>query len=194
MSRMAAHIKHVILDRDGVLNVEQPDGGYVCEWSQWHWIPGAIEGLAMLSLEGVGISVATNQSCVGRGLISRADLDAIHARMLEDASQQGGVINDVFVCTHAPDSGCACRKPAPGLLLEAIEASHVLPNEIVAVGDDLRDVQAAQAANIRATLVRTGKGRLTEASLNGGVAIFDDLRELAKAVISNSISFERTAP
>lgn len=194
MSRMAPRIKHVILDRDGVLNVERGDGGYVCDWAQWRWIPGAVEGLAMLSAAGIGLSIATNQSCVGRGLISRADLDSLHARMLDEAGRESGVIGGIFVCPHPPGSGCVCRKPAPGLLLKAIEASGVLPGEIIAIGDDLRDLQAAQAANIRAALVRTGKGCRTEASIKSGVAVFDDLREFAKAVLSNSISFERTGP
>lgn len=192
MSRMVPRIKHVILDRDGVLNVERFDGGYVCDWSQWRWMPGAIEALAMFSTGGVGLSVVTNQSCVGRGFLSRARLDAIHARMLEEARRGGGVIGGIFVCPHAPSSGCTCRKPAPGLMLEAVEASGVSPSETVAVGDDLRDLQAAQAANIAAALVRTGKGRAAEATIAGGIATFDDLREFAQAVLSNSISLERT--
>lgn len=184
---MFSHIKHVILDRDGVLNVERSDGGYVLDWSQWQWVPRALAGLGMLSSAGVRISVVTNQSGVDRGLVARADLDATHARMTEEAARQGGVINHVFVCPHLPNSGCGCRKPAPGLLLEAIEVSRVPQRATILVGDDLRDLEAAWAANVSAALVRTGKGRLTEAVVAAlGVPVFDDLRDFAAATLSNS--------
>lgn len=186
---MFSVIQHVILDRDGVLNVERGNGDHVCDWSQWRWIPGAIEGLAMLGSAGIRISIATNQSGIGRGLIARADLDAIHARMTEEAAREGCAIHHVSVCPHLPDSGCGCRKPAPGLLIEAIEASRLPKRATVAVGDDLRDLEAAWAAGLSAALVRTGKGWLTEAAVAGlGVPVFDDLRQFAVAMRSSFCS------
>ncbi len=180
--------KHVILDRDGVLNVEQPDGGYVVDWSQWQWIPGAVDGLRILSHFGVSISVATNQACVGRGLVGRDGIDAIHARMLEEARLAGAVINRVFVCPHAPTDACDCRKPAAGMFLEAIAASRVSAQDTIAVGDAIRDVEAARAAGIQAVLVRTGKGLKSEADLSCvTVPVFDDLRAFAIALRSNSL-------
>lgn len=186
---MPVAINHVILDRDGVLNLESPDGGYVKDWSQWRWILGSLEGLAMLGMAGICVSIATNQAGVGRGIVGRADLDAIHAHMTENAARRGGVISHVFVCPHSPDSGCACRKPAPGLLIRAIETSGIPRQRTIAAGDDLRDVEAAWAANVWPALLRTGKGRLTEAAIAGrGVPVFADLREFAVAVISNSLT------
>lgn len=183
---MFSRTQHVILDRDGVLNVECSDGGHVGDWSQWRWIPGALEGLGMLTSAGVYISVATNQSGVGRGFMTRAELDAIHGRMIEEAARHGGVINHVFVCPHLPNTGCGCRKPAPGLLLKAIEASRLPPVTTVVVGDDLRDLEAARAAGLSAVVVRTGKGRQTEAAVARlDVPVFDDLREFAAAVMAN---------
>lgn len=183
---MLSHVKHVILDRDGVLNVECCDGDYVREWSQWRWIPGALEGLGMLSSAGVCISVATNQSGIDRGLVTRADLDATHSRMIEEAARHGGVISRVFVCPHLPNTGCGCRKPAAGLLLKAIGASRLPHRATVLVGDDLRDLEAAWAADVSAVLVRTGKGRLTEAVVADlSVPVFDDLHEFAAATLSN---------
>ena len=179
-------IRHVILDRDGVLNVER-HGDYVRDRSQWQWIPGAREGLAMLSLAGMHISVATNQSGIGRGAMSRADVDAIHARMLEEAAAAGGIIERVLVCPHAPGDDCACRKPLPGLFLQAIQAAGIPGRATIAVGDDLRDLEAAWAAGIRAVLLRTGKGRVTEAVVPAGKAgIFDDLRAFAAASLSSA--------
>lgn len=186
---MTLAIQHVILDRDGVLNVEPLDAIYVRDWSQWRWIPGAREGLGMLSAAGLRVSIATNQAGVGRGIVDRADLDAIHAHMIEEAARGGGVIDHVFVCPHAPDSGCDCRKPAPGLLIRAIEASGIPRQATMAVGDALRDVEAAWAASVSPVLVRSGKGRLTEIVVaSRGVPIFADLREFAAAVLSHSIT------
>ncbi len=177
-------IQHVILDRDGVLNVEASVGGYVIDWSKWRWMPGALEGLRLLRAAGIRVSVATNQAGVGHGLVDRADLDAIHALMLADAARAGGMIDHVFVCPHAPNSGCDCRKPAPGLLVQAVEASGIPRHATMAIGDALRDLEAAWAADISPALVRTGKGRLTEAAIAGrGVPVFDDLREFAAVVL-----------
>lgn len=182
-------IRHVILDRDGVLNAEPGGGGYVTDWTQWQWLPGALESLAMLGSKGVCISVATNQSCVGRGLLSRGQLDAIHARMRDEAIRAGGAIDHLFVCPHAPTQRCDCRKPAPGLLRDAVNATGIPRGATIVVGDDLRDLQAAKSAGIQAALVRTGKGAVTEASIAGtGVLVFDDLRGFTSALLSDAIT------
>ena len=167
-------ILHVILDRDGVLNVEQSEGGYVKDWSQWRWLAGALEGLRLLRTAGIRISVATNQAGVGRGLVDQADLDAIHAQMIAEEARAGGSIDRVFVCPHAPLSGCDCRKPRPGLLIRAIEASAIPRQATMVLSDALRDLEAARAADVSPALVRTGKGRLTEAAIaDRGVPVFD---------------------
>lgn len=184
---MPPSLRHVILDRDGVLNVERTDGGYIENRSQWRWIPGALEGLRMLCTAGVHISVATNQAGVGRGLIARDELHAIHECMITEAARSGGVISRVFVCPHSPDDGCDCRKPAPWLLLRAMEAARISANATVAVGDDLRDLEAARAAGVAPVLVRTGKGRLSEAAVaRSRVPVFDDLRDFASAFLADS--------
>lgn len=189
---MSPRTQHVILDRDGVLNVERADGGYIRDWSHWRWIPGALEGLRMLDAAGIHMSVATNQACVGRGLVTHGDLDAIHARMTEEAAREGVRISRIFVCPHLPKDGCTCRKPAPELLLRAIATSQLPREATVAIGDDLRDLQAAWTAGVRAALVRTGKGRVTEAmGLDHEVTVFDGLREFATFVLSDSIPDER---
>ncbi len=185
---MAPRTRHVILDRDGVLNVERSDGGWVSDWSQWLWSPGAREGLRMLGSAGIRISIATNQSGVGRGLIDRSDVDALHARMVVESAHAGATIDRVLVCPHQPGDACQCRKPLPGLYLSAIEASGVGADETIALGDDLRDLQAAWGAGVTAALLRTGKGRLTEANLSSpDIPVFDDLRDFAAAILSDSI-------
>jgi len=177
--------RHVILDRDGVLNYEAPEGSYVREPSEFHWLPGALEGLALLRRAGVRLSVATNQAGVGRGVMSLEQLAAVHERMQREAAAQGAALDAVLYCPHAPEEQCSCRKPAPGLIEAAVARSGVAASDTIVVGDDRRDLEAAQRAGVVAALVRTGKGRRTEALLgNAAVPAYDDLRELARAILA----------
>ena len=167
-------VEHVILDRDGVLNVEAP-GGWVLRVQDWRWVPGARDALAILARSRT-LSVATNQSCVGRGLVARPAIDAVHDHLLADA----GVTLGVYCCPHAPSAGCACRKPAPGMLLQALAATGIPAERTVFVGDSTSDLEAARRAGVTPILVRTGKGRHTETTAPAtGVAVFDDLLAFA---------------
>jgi len=183
-----AAYRHLILDRDGVLNEEAAEGGYVRSPAAFRWLPGALTGLALLHRSGVRLSVVTNQSGIGRGLMTREDLASVHGRMQAEAAASGAPLDCVLFCPHAPGEGCCCRKPAPGLLLAAIERSGIGPGDTLAVGDDTRDLEAAQRAGVAAALVRTGKGRRTEAQIAGGpLAAYDDLLQLAGAVVAASL-------
>jgi D-glycero-D-manno-heptose 1,7-bisphosphate phosphatase len=181
--------RHLILDRDGVLNHDAPDGGYVREPDEFVWLPGALEALALLRRAGVRLTVATNQSGVGRGLMSLAQLAAVHDRMLTEAASRGGAIDDVLFCPHAPTDRCTCRKPEPGLIHEAISRSGIAATQSIVVGDAQRDLEAAARAGVRAALVRTGKGRKTEAQLRDSeVETYDDLPQLARALLGSTNS------
>jgi D-glycero-D-manno-heptose 1,7-bisphosphate phosphatase len=178
------HIRHVVLDRDGVLNHEAADGTYVRVPQAFHWLPGALAGLGRLAAGGVRLSVATNQSGVGRGLMTLEELSRVHARMQADAAAHGAPLEAVLFCPHAPEEGCACRKPAPGLLLAALEHSAIPPAQTLVVGDDERDFAAACAAGLAFALVRTGKGRRAEAQIAAaGAPAYDDLLALAEALL-----------
>lgn len=152
----------VLLDRDGVLNVDLP--GSVCRAEDMEMIPGAAEAVALLNRKGYRTLVITNQACVGRGELSPGTLEHIHARIDSLVSQAGGRIEGWFVCTHRAEEGCSCRKPKPGLLLQALEAFGFAPEATRFVGDASRDVEAALAAGCVPVLVRTGKGAKTAAS------------------------------
>ncbi|HTW37603.1 MAG TPA: HAD-IIIA family hydrolase [Steroidobacteraceae bacterium] len=182
--------RHLILDRDGVLNDEAPDSGYVQRPEDFRWLPGACSALALLHRAGIRISVATNQSGVGRGLMSLEDLQRVHAKMLADAAARGGPLDAVLSCAHAPEARCSCRKPEPGLILAAIERSGIPASESLVVGDDERDLEAAARAGIDAALVLTGKGRRTVAQLSARprtgdrpMLVFDDLEALARSLV-----------
>ncbi|MEW5788930.1 MAG: D-glycero-beta-D-manno-heptose 1,7-bisphosphate 7-phosphatase [Pseudomonadota bacterium] len=177
-------MKLVILDRDGVINFDSDQ--YIKSPQEWNPIPGSLEAIASLTQSGYRVVVASNQSGVGRGLFDMATLNAIHAKMHKLVAQAGGRIDAVFFCPHPADSRCQCRKPKPGLFHEIAHRMHVDLAGVPAVGDALRDVQAALSVGARPILVKTGKGRLTleGGELPEGVTICEDLREAANILIS----------
>ncbi len=180
-------VRHVILDRDGVLNYEAPAGSYICEPAEFRWLPGALDGLALLRRAGLRLSVATNQAGVGRGLMSIEQLRAVHERMQADAAAHGAALDAVLYCPHAPEEQCSCRKPAPGLIQAAVARSGIAARDSIVVGDDERDIEAARRAGVPAALVRTGKGRATEQLVrHGAVPAYDDLAQLARAIIAGA--------
>ena len=173
----------LLLDRDGVINYESPD--YIKSPDEWQAIPGSLAAIARLTQAGYRVAVTTNQSGVGRGLFSEAVLGDIHRKMLQEVEQAGGRIERIFYCPHGPDEGCDCRKPRPGLIYQATEEMPCPRRNIVLIGDTLRDLEAAQAADIKAFLVRTGKGSATEKQLPDGLAagVYDDLAAAADALL-----------
>jgi histidinol-phosphate phosphatase family protein len=114
-------------------------------------MPTALEAVALLRDAGVRLGVVTNQSGIGRGLLTRTQVDRVNARV----DELFGGFDTWCVCPHAPDDGCGCRKPAPGLVLQGARDLGVAPSETVVVGDIGSDVEAAAAAGARAVLVPT---------------------------------------
>ena len=174
----------VVLDRDGVINEERLD--YIRSPEQWRALPGSLSAIARLCHAGLAVAIATNQSGVGRGLMSRSDLDSVHRKMQDRVREAGGELSGVFFCPHSPTDGCSCRKPLPGLL-EQIEAALGLPVAgSYMVGDSLTDLQAATAAGALPALVRTGFGSATERQLPAGLhaRVFDDLAGFADWFLS----------
>lgn len=165
-------LQALLLDRDGVLNAERAD--YVRTPEQLALLPGALQALARAAAWGVPLIVITNQSCVGRGIVAPAMLAAIHARLSEQALAAGGRIDAFFVCPHHPDAGCGCRKPQPGLLLQAAGRFGLDLRQCLLVGDSATDMQAAAAAGCPAIWVGTGRQRPT-AQLWAAERILPDL-------------------
>src|SRR5450756_2364763 len=139
-------MKLIILDRDGVINSDSDL--FIKSPAEWLPLPGSLEAIARLNQAGYRVVVATNQSGVGRGLFDMTTLNAIHDKMHKAVNQLGGRIDAVFFCPHAQDAGCACRKPQPGMLLEIAERFNVALAGVPAIGDSLRDLQAASAAGV----------------------------------------------
>ena len=153
----------VIVDRDGVLNEKPPRAEYVRSWSEWRWIPGSLEALATLTAAGRRVIIVSNQAGVARGAMTRAELDEIHGRMRLEIEAAGGRIEAIYVCPHDWDEGCACRKPKPGMLLQA-QRDHALDlTQTPFIGDDERDAEAAAAAGSPSILVSGPNGLLDAA-------------------------------
>ncbi len=165
----------VILDRDGVINVDRVD--YVRRLEEWQPLPGSLEAIAQLSRAGITVAVATNQSGIGRGVYELSSLQQIHELLQRQVEALGGRIAHIAFCPHAPEHGCSCRKPAPGMLEEISRQLGLPLRRVPYVGDALRDLQAARAAGAQPVLVRTGKGATTETELPAawGVPVHADL-------------------
>ena len=155
-------MKLIILDRDGTINEDRDD--YVKSPDEWVPIPGALEAIARLNHAGWHTVVATNQSGLGRGTFDMATLNAMHVKMNQLLAKQGGRIDAVFFCPHAPEEACLCRKPLPGLLEQIGARFGVSLADVPVVGDTLRDLQAGAAVGCPTHLVRSGKA----AHLNAG--------------------------
>ncbi|MFT3779004.1 MAG: D-glycero-beta-D-manno-heptose 1,7-bisphosphate 7-phosphatase [Ottowia sp.] len=149
-------MKLVIVDRDGTLNVERE--GYIQTPDDWEPLPGALDAIARLNHAGWQVVIAANMPGLGRGLFDVAALNAIQAKLHKQLAAVGGRVEAMFYCPHAPDEGCACRKPLPGLFVQIGERYKVDLRQVHAVGDSERDVQAAVAAGCVPHLVLTGKG------------------------------------
>jgi len=178
----------VVLDRDGVINVDVP-GRYVCSADEWIPIDGSLEAMARLNDAGFDIYVVSNQSGIGRGLFTERDLADMHAKLVRELANCGGQIAGWFYCPHTPDANCACRKPATGLL-EAVAADvgSALQGAPF-VGDKWSDLQAAHAMQMRGLLVGTGHGAQTLQQHRAQITeYFSDLTAVADALIDGSPS------
>ncbi len=147
----------LFLDRDGVIIENRSN--YVRAWSDVSIYPQAIEALIKVKPTGYKTIIITNQSAVGRGLISPEIAQEINLRLIEEIQSAGGRIDGLFMCPHAPHDNCACRKPQPGLILEAADSLSLDLSRSILVGDALSDIMAGQSAGVgKNVLVRTGRG------------------------------------
>lgn len=178
-------MKLVILDRDGVIN--QDSANFIKNPDEWIPIAGSLEAIALLNQSGFRVTIATNQSGVSRGLFDMAMLNNIHDKMHRELALAGGRIDAVFYCPHAADDLCDCRKPKPGMIKEIGKRFSVALNQVPAVGDALRDLQAFAEAGCQPILVRTGKGEATlrAGNLPANTLVFADLNEAVQHIISN---------
>jgi D-glycero-D-manno-heptose 1,7-bisphosphate phosphatase len=178
----------VFLDRDGVINENRVD--HVKSWSEFRFLPGAIEAIARLSQTGVRVFVVTNQAIINRGLVSRETVDDINRQMVRQLAARGGRIDAVAYCPHRPEDRCYCRKPQPGLLLRLAAGHGVQLTRSALIGDTLSDLQAGAAVGCRSVLVLTGRGHdqlaQTRAARLDRLAVAPDLAAAVEMLLSQS--------
>jgi D-glycero-D-manno-heptose 1,7-bisphosphate phosphatase len=150
--------KAAFLDRDGVINRKAPEGEYVTRWEDMEFLPGTREAIRLLNDAGFLVVIVSNQRCVAKGLITTEELDAMHERMCREFQAVGATIDAVYYCPHDYEPPCSCRKPQPGMLLDAARAHHVQLAASWMIGDSDHDAQAGRTAGCRtAQIVADGK-------------------------------------
>ena len=174
----------IFVDRDGVINENRVD--HVTTWDDFVPVPGALAGVRALTGLGLPLFVVTNQAIVGRGVITAEALEALHARMCALVAAHGGHITRVYACLHRPEDRCGCRKPQPGLFLQAAREYGIDLHHSYYVGDALTDVEAGQAAGCTTVLVHTGRGLVQTLGRNAqpysGYYVARNLRHAAQFI------------
>jgi len=140
------------LDRDGVINV---DHGYVSRWEQFEYVPGAVDAMRRLQTAGYALVVVTNQSGVARGYYDEAAVNSLHDKLRQDLAARGVALDAIEYCPHLPDArvpqyamDCACRKPAPGMILRSAQTLNIDLAASLMFGDKSSDVEAGRAAGV----------------------------------------------
>ncbi len=155
----------VFLDRDGVINEDSPD--YIKTPEEFCFIEKSMDAIVLLNQFGWEVIVITNQSMIGRKMVPLENLLAIFEKMTGQVEKAGGKITDIFFCPHAPDEGCSCRKPLPGMILDAASAHKIDLASSWMVGDSVKDILAGRHAACGNTgLVLTGNGETALAELS----------------------------
>lgn len=147
----------VFLDRDGVIN-QNRDSDYVKSWREFTFLPGSRKAIQRLLQEDIPIIVISNQAGVGKGLVSDATVQEINRRLVAQTSVPGKKISAVYYCPHRVEEKCQCRKPKPGMLLEAAADWDLDLNRCYVVGDAISDIEAGSAVGCTTFLVKTGRG------------------------------------
>ena len=146
----------IFLDRDGTINVNRAD--HVKNLDEFVLLPGALAAIQRLAQTPLAIILISNQSVINRGLASVQTVQAINQHLADAIHATGGRLDAIYICPHTPDEECACRKPRPGLLLQAQQEHDLNLAGSYLVGDAVTDVELAEAVGCRPVFVLTGRG------------------------------------
>ena len=177
-------MKLIVLDRDGVINYDSE--GYIKSPDEWRPIAGSLNAISRLNQAGFHVTVATNQSGIGRGFFDMAALNAIHDKMHRALAQAGARVDAIFFCPHTAEDHCNCRKPRTGMLEDIAHRLNTDLKGVPMVGDSIRDLQAAAASQALPLLVLTGNGKKTLRSgdLPPATRVYDDLAAAVDALVA----------
>jgi D-glycero-D-manno-heptose 1,7-bisphosphate phosphatase len=181
----------VFLDRDGVIIENRPD--HVKSWSDVRFLDGSLAAMRRLAAAPLAIVIVSNQAVVGRGLLDEEVAWQLQRQVVAEIAAGGGRIDASYLCPHHPQAGCPCRKPAPGMLLQAAQDLDLDLRRSWLVGDAVSDLEAARAAGVRGILVRTGRGAEQQNLLSGPIASCLVVADLAAAVEKILTSVEEDA-
>ena len=175
-------MKLIILDQNGVIN--QVRDTYVKSPEEWLPIPGSLQAIARLTHAGYRVVIAANCAAIGRGLLDMTTFNAINDKMFRLVQQAGGRIDSLFICSHTESDQCVCRKPGIGMFEEISRRYSIELDHVLAVGDSLRDLQAAAKAGAIPVLVLTGNGENTRKAgeLPADTRIFLDLATMVDSL------------
>lgn len=178
----------VFLDRDGTINEERE---YLWRTEDFCFIDGVVEAIKILKSSGYLVVVVTNQSGIGRGYYSEQDLERLHRHMQNELQSCGTGVDAYYFCPHHPLHGrgtygleCDCRKPLPGMLLQAADELGIDLEHSWMVGDKRADMEAGLAAGCRSILVKTGYGAEEAAGLPAQVPVVDNLLAAARIILT----------
>lgn len=146
----------LFLDRDGVINAAPPEGEYIRTWDEFRLLPEIVSWIQLFKAAGYLVIVVTNQRGIALGLYSHQDLQSLHDRMRGELAAQGAFIDAILYCPHAENT-CDCRKPQPGMILEAQKTFDIDLSASLLIGDTERDRQLAERCGIPFVLVRNGR-------------------------------------
>lgn len=164
------------------MNIDSPS--YIKSPDEWHAIEGSLSAISDLCKAGITVCICSNQSGIARGLFDDAALEAINQKMKAAIAHYDARLDGIYYCRHHPEDHCTCRKPAPGLLLQALRRHDRLPQDSVFIGDSATDMAAATGAGVEPVLVRTGNGKQTEQQLSGSsTRVFDSLSHAVKELL-----------
>jgi D-sedoheptulose 7-phosphate isomerase len=174
----------VFCDRDGVLNMRRSD--HVKSWSEFTFVTGALEALARLSLLQLPVVLVTNQSPIGRGLVPAQTVQDIHRAMQGQIRASGGPEISVYMCPHAAEDSCTCRKPRPGLLYKAAEDLGLDLARSVFIGDSVSDMLAGSSAGCRCILIGDS-GSVAAGDLPATIACVASLADAVELLLSDPV-------
>jgi len=174
--------RYVVLDRDGTLNVEKR---YLDDPAELELVPGVAEGLRLLQKHGFGLVVISNQSGIGRGIVSRDVVESVNARLRELLQRQGVKLDGIYYCPHSPEQNCSCRKPSPTMIYQAAADLNFNPRESFVIGDKCSDIEMGKRANAVTILVLTGYGKEQPMQKTADF-VAEDLRHAAAIIVNES--------
>jgi D-glycero-D-manno-heptose 1,7-bisphosphate phosphatase len=164
------------LDRDGVINQKAPEGDYVLRWEDMRILPGVASAIALLNQAGFCVIVVTNQRCIAKRLITTEELEALHRRMSEVLARDGATIDAIYYCPHEEIPPCRCRKPQPGMLLDAARDYDIDLSASWMIGDSDADIRAGRTAGCKT--IRLGHGSAGSEPLVTAPCLLEAIRRI----------------